>query len=134
INKSGRRFSTDSLPALLMARGYESTFIDSYYLKWNGPGYQPVRDLGFRTILDAEGVRIGYDAMVEQETKSMALALDAVLDSERRGRKAFVVVSTYIGHYDWIMPAEARHLPVPAKMMVTAKLFDTLMARFLDAL
>jgi hypothetical protein len=134
INRSGR-FSTDSLPALLTARGYESTFIDSYFLKWNGPyDAQSRSDLGFRTVLDAKGVRHGYDAMVEQETKSMALALDSVLDSERSGRKAFVVVATFIGHYNWVMPAEAQHLPVPARMMATAKLFDALMARFLDEL
>jgi hypothetical protein len=130
------RFATDSLPALLTARGYESTFIDSYSLSWNGPhDTQSVSDLGFGIVFDAENVPLQANAdLVARETKSMRLALDTVLDAEHRGRKAFVVVATHIGHYPWLMPGEAQHLPAPAKLMATAKLFDALIAQFLDGL
>ena len=69
-----------------------------------------------------------------RETKSIALALSAILDAERRGRKALVVVATHIGHWPWLFPDEGQHLSPPAKLMATAKLFDKLMARFLDLL
>jgi hypothetical protein len=132
ISRSGR-FTADSLPELLRARGYESTFIDSWNLSWNGPeDAQSARDLGFDTVLDAPD---NVD-LVGHETKSMTLALDAVLDAERRGRKAFVVLATHVGHYPWLISSNSsdQHLPAPAKLMATAKLFDALMGRFLDAL
>jgi hypothetical protein len=129
ISRSGR-FTADSLPELLRARGYESTFIDPWNLSWNGPeDAQSVRDLGFGAVLDAPD----NADHVGQETKSMTLALDAVLEAERRGRKAFVVLATHLGHYPWLISSD-QHLPAPAKLMATAKLFDALMARFLDAL
>jgi hypothetical protein len=134
ISQSGR-FATDGLPALLTSRGYESTFIDSWSLSWNGPhDSRSVSDLGFGSVLDAGSVPHRYADCMAQEIKSMTLALDAVLGAERRGRKAFVVVATHIGHYRWIVPDEAENLPAPAKLMTTAKLFDTLMAGFLDSL
>jgi hypothetical protein len=106
---------------------------------WNGPDDAlAARDLGFGTVLDPESVPLPWQAdvyafLVARETKSMTLALNAVLDAERRGRKALVVVHTHIGHYPWPSRVEARHLPAPTKLMMTAKLFDALMARFLDA-
>jgi hypothetical protein len=129
-------FAADSLPIMLRSRGYESTFIDSSFLAWNG-NYDPqsVSDLGFGTILDARSVPLGPQAdLVAREAKSMTLALGAVLEAESRGRKAFVVVATHIGHWPWLMPDQGRPLAAPAKLMETAKLFDTLMKQFLDAL
>ena len=135
ITQSGH-FTADSLPVMLRPRGYESTFIDPFFLSWNGDrDVQSVSDLGFDTILDARSVALASETdQVTREVKSMTLALDAVLDAERRGRRAFVVVATHIGHWPWLMPGAGRPLAAPAKLMATAKLSDGLMARFLDGL
>jgi hypothetical protein len=136
IVRSGH-FTADSLPVMLRPRGYESTFIDSFFLSWGGDNsdVESVSDLGFDTILDARSVSLAPQSdYISREVKSMTLALDAVTDAERRGRKAFVVVATHIGHWPWLMPDAGRPLAAPAKLMATAKLFDALMARFLDAL
>jgi phosphoglycerol transferase MdoB-like AlkP superfamily enzyme len=136
ITQSGH-FTADSLPVMLRPRGYESTFIDPFFLSWAGDNTdaQSVSDLGFDTILDASSLALAPQAdYVSREVKSMTLAFDAVLDAERRGRKAFVVVATHIGHWPWLMPDAGRPVAAPAKLLATAKLSDALMARFLDVL
>jgi hypothetical protein len=134
------RFKTDSLGDVLSERGYETSFIESYDLRWNGPHDERLlRGLGFATIRDAielSGRRVAdWDSYrIAVETRSFDAAMERVLDAARRGRKAFVCVETNLGHYDWLRPPRAGAVSAADKIAYTARTLDGLIGRFLNGL
>ena len=134
------RFKTDGLADVLSGHGYETSFIESYDLHWNGPlDERLLRDLGFPTIRDAvqmagrrqtewDDYRIGL------ETRAFDEALQHVVGAARRSRKAFVCVQTDLGHFDWLHPPDRRVASAPDRIAYTAKILDTLFERFLNGL
>jgi hypothetical protein len=133
-------FRNDSLPRMLAARGYESTYIESYSMRWNGPDEsRMVEDLGFDEIHDSTTDRLprqpdAYTTRVAREEHGFALALDRVIAAEARGHKALVSVMTQLGHYDWPVPPDADLTHPPAPLLDVARILDGLMGTFLDGL
>lgn len=97
---------TDALPAVLRDAGYETTYIDSYRIDWNGGGQrrQTMQALGFTRLLEApsETSSSHSDSMaVEAEKWAFGQAATQILDADARGRKSLVVLATVYGHYPW---------------------------------
>ncbi len=134
-------FETDSLPTVLRRRGYETSFVDSYKIDWQ-PGRDDRRmwrDLGFDHLLDGEqdaptADEAPFEVLAEGERRSFEKALTAVVGAEERGRKAFVLVATAIGHHDWRARAEDEGLPAPARIHRLAEFLDGLLADLLRGL
>jgi len=133
-------FKTDGLADVLTQHGYETSFIESYDLRWNGPNDERLlRDLGFTTIRDAiqlAGKSDGdWDAYrIALETRSFDAALEQVVSAAQRGRKALVCLETNLGHFDWLRPPHGRDVPAADRIAYTAKTLDRLMGRFLNGL
>jgi len=133
-------FETDGLPTVLARHGYESTFIDSYDLSWNGQEDDAMlRSLGFSTIVDSRQLAVpkapdAYTYRVRQEARSFDAALDAIRGAASRGRKALVFVATILGHYDWVSPPGTAKLSAAEKLAETARVIDGLMGKFLTSL
>jgi len=133
-------FKTDGLADVLSEHGYETSFVESYDLQWNGPqDERMLRDLGFPTIRDAIQLagrrQAEWDAYrIELETKSFDAALEQVVSAARRGRKAFVCVETNLGHYNWLRPPRGGGVSAADRIAYTAKTLDTLIGRFLNGL
>jgi len=134
------RFKTDGLADVLSRHGYETTFIESYDLHWNGPVDEGLlRDLGFPRIRDAlqlAGRRQTEwdDYRIALETKSFDEALQHVVGAAGRSRKAFVCVQTNLGHYDWLHPPGRLGASAPDRLAYTARVLDTLFDGFLKGL
>ena len=134
------RFKTDGLADVLSGHGYETSFIESYDLHWNGPldelllrnlGFPAVRDaiqLAGRRQTDWDDYRIGL------ETKSFDEALQHVVGAAGRGRKAFVCVQTNLGHFEWLHSPGRRVASASDRLAYTATILDTLFGRFLKGL
>lgn len=134
-------FESDSLPTVLARHGYDTSFVDSYKIDWR-PRLDDRRmwhDLGFASLLDdaSEAVaheKASFETLAESERRSFSKALDAVLGAHARGRKAFVLVATTIGHFEWKAREADRDLPAAAKLHGIAALFDDLLADLLARL
>jgi Sulfatase len=133
-------FKTDGIADVLAEHGYETSFIESYDLQWNGPNDERVlRDLGFSTIRDAIQLtgrrQADWDSYrIAVETRTFDAALEQVTAAARRGRKAFAFVETNLGHYDWLRPPGQRDVSAADRIAYTAKTLDGLMGRFLNGL
>jgi hypothetical protein len=133
-------FKTDGLADVLSEHGYETSFIESYDVRWNGPQDERLlRDLGFATIRDAIQMagrrQAEWDAYrIGLETRSFDAALEQVVTTSRRGRKAFVCVETNLGHFDWLRPSGGAGASAAARIAYTVKTLDTLFDRFLRGL
>jgi hypothetical protein len=133
-------FESDSLATVLGKRGYETTFIDSYKIDWQ-PGLDDRRmllNLGFRHLLDEVSdsprhAAASYETLVENERRAFDKIRQAVLGAHGRGRKAFVLAATALGHFDWKAPAGQRDLPAPERILRLAAVIDGLLAELLDA-
>jgi len=134
------RFRTDGLADALSEHGYETSFIESYDLRWDGRHDERLlRDLGFPTIRDAielTGKRLtdwdSYRIIVE--TQSFDAALKQVVSAARGGRKAFVCLETNLGHYEWLNVPGRRGVSGAERIAYTVKTLDGLMGRFLNGL
>jgi hypothetical protein len=132
-------FLSDGLATVLSARGYETTYIDSYVFDWSERGDDRiVRSLGFSRLLEsgtepAEGAG-AYERAVEHEQRSFDRALESILDASRRGRHAFVFVATILGHYPWAAGPQGEGLPASARMLRIAQVIDGMLAHLLDGL
>jgi len=133
-------FKTDGLGDVLSEHGYETSFIESYDVRWNGPQDERLlRDLGFATIRDAIQMagrrQAEWDAYrIALETRSFDAALEQVVTASRRGGKAFVCVETNLGHFDWLRPPGGDGASAAARITYTVKTLDTLFDRFLRGL
>jgi phosphoglycerol transferase MdoB-like AlkP superfamily enzyme len=134
------RFKADGLADVLLEHGYETSFIESYDLQWNGPhDERMLRQLGFATIRDAiqlAGPRHAeWDSYrIELESRAFDAALEDIAGAASRGRKAFVCVETNLGHYDWLRPPHAEHMSATDRIAYTVKTLDALFGRFLGGL
>ena len=129
---------SDALPAVLGRHGYESTYIDSYKFDWH-------KDMNHLRILEglefsrlreaaADGGRTPFENALATERASIDLALQAVLDADQRGNKAFVFVMTVLGHFPWKAKPEDAVRPAAEKLLLHARFFDDLVGSFLASL
>ena len=133
-------FQADGLPALLGRRGYDTTYIDSYDLRWNGPEEaDTMRALGFDTIRDARSDTLPpqpdlYTRRIARERHSFELARRRIADAVRDGRHALVTITTHLGHFDWLTPTSTGRQTARDKLADTLRTIDTLLGDFLAAL
>jgi hypothetical protein len=134
------RFKTDGLADVLSEHGYDTSFIESYDLQWNGPDDERLlRDLGFPTIRDALQLagrrQAEWDAYrIALETRAFDAAVEQVAGAARRDRKAFVFVETNLGHFNWLHPPDQAGASAADRIAYTVRTLDTIMGRFLNGL
>jgi arylsulfatase A-like enzyme len=143
--------ASESLPARLRATGYDTTFVDSYDLSWNGPDeWRILERLGFERIVDVRTTSTSrgpaetaseadstftagaFERRLASEARSFALVRDRLIEAQARKRWAFITLATHLGHYDWPMPSA----PGPAVANATPDREDPLrhVLRTLDRL
>ena len=133
-------FEPDGLPRVLAAHGFEPTYVDSYVTDWAGLGEDRLlRSLGFSRLLDSRGDRhlapgSVYEQGVAREARSFAKALDAVDAAASRNRKAFVFLTTVLGHYRWRVAPGLEEAPPREQLLGIVRAFDGLLGQFLSAL
>lgn len=97
----------DGLGNVLRAQGYETTFIDSYNVDWvhGSTAGQSLTSLGFDRVesILAQGVASEptLAASLYRERAALRRAEKSVIEADRRGKHALVVVATSVGHWPW---------------------------------
>jgi hypothetical protein len=137
--------ASGSLASLLKDHGYETTFISSDSLEWNGPGpLQTAQTIGFTTVVqpreqeDSEAAAgslhqsLVYRRRMSSERDSFDRLLAAVLGAAASNRKALVCLSTHLGHYEFV--AEDETLTPREKVSQTARQLDALTGELLQGL
>lgn len=140
-------FETDGLATVLGRNGYESTFIDSYKIDWlKGMNFHKKtwRNLGFENLLDtindSELIAMKkentsqYKRTLRAEEKSIDKVISAILEAEKRDRKAVVFLDTILGHYEWKSPEKDESLQGKEKIFNIIKVFDAFLGNILDTL
>jgi PAS domain-containing protein len=132
--------TTDSLPTVLAAQGYDTCLVDSYKIDWDGgnsnrrlwtmTGFAKLVD----TTDDADVREASWEASVAKERRSLRRALDCVQNAEAAGRHAFVLVATAIGHYPWRAPDSLKSRSGAEKLLGVARLIDGLIGEMLAGL
>lgn len=134
------RFEPDGLPRVLAAHGFEATYVDSYVIDWAGLGEDRLlRSLGFPRLLDSRDGRASasgspYEQGVRREASSFAKALEAVDAAATRNRKAFVFLTTVLGHYRWRVAPGLEAASAAEQLLGIMRAFDGLLGQFLQAL
>ncbi len=128
--------ATDGLATMLAARGYETTYVDSWVLDWlPGSGERDqAHMLGFEMITDSDARRDDgvYEVLVKGEQVAFDAAFARVAAAEDAGRKALVFVGTMLGHAPWPTSIENERLEGPARLHAIAQVFDRLLSRLLS--
>jgi arylsulfatase A-like enzyme len=134
------RGQAEGLAAILARHGYLTTYIDSYRIDWHGGDRHRTmwRQLGFQTLIDTTDdpppqAPDPYEADLGRERRSLARALDALDDAQRRGRKAFVFVGTLFGHFDWKARPGDEDLPAAEKILRNCRAIDGVITEFVSA-
>ena len=128
----------ESLASVLARRGYSTTYIDSFQIEWaRRTGFW--ERFGFEQLLDNEDDRVPFDGSsfaltAEKERRSFQRAQAAILDAERKGRRAFVTLATTIGHSPWVSRPGEEARPGREKLHAIAVLFDELLGDLLREL
>ncbi|HET7188414.1 MAG TPA: sulfatase-like hydrolase/transferase [Gemmatimonadaceae bacterium] len=131
-------FHNDGLAATLRARGYESSYIDSYKVDWGYHYRSELERQGFTTILDTAGFRPPaaepFDVAVAREQWSFHQALSRISAARQHRTRALVVVATTLGHFPWRAPAAFASAPSADKLLRVAQTLDATLAQFLRGL
>ena len=132
-------FHNDGLAATLGARGYESSYIDSYKVDWGYHYRSELERQGFTTILDTAGFRPPtgadpFDVAVARENWSFHQALAQISAARQHHTSALVVVATTLGPFPWRAPAAFASTPSTDKLLRVAHSLDATLAQFLRGL
>lgn len=100
---ASRAESRSSLAALLRDAGFETTFIDTFDIDWSPASRmgEMWRGLGFGRLETGHSPKQRGVRTAEPEAKSFAIAVRAVESARARGKGAFVVLATALGHFPW---------------------------------
>lgn len=132
-------FRNHGLASTLAARGYETTYIDSYRVDWGYRYRAELEDQGFAAILDADAYQgpasaDEFTTSVDRERWSFAQALDRVATASAHKRHAFVTVATTLGHFPWRAPPTMGNAASSDRMRAMAMTLDTLTGSLLHEL
>jgi hypothetical protein len=130
--------AADGFAAVLRARGYETTYVDSWVLDWQaGSGERAqAQMLGFDAIVDNHERRDDgvWEVLVRGEQGAFDTAYAKLAEAQDHGRHAAVFLGTMLGHAPWPAAKGQEALTGPARMHEVARVFDGLFARLLERL
>lgn len=129
---------TDGFASVLRARGYETSYVDSWVLDWlPGSGERAqAHMLGFDTVIDSavhrdDGV---YEVLLKAEEVAFEAAFTRIARAQDRGHKAAVFIGTMLGHGPWPAAEDKQSLNGPERLHEIALVFDRLFGELLGKL